>query len=305
MGESMNFTRINIDEVEEKFFYGVRFFVWNTYDGDNHFDLLHKNGEIYHVGYSKILEDIFTVIKNFSNTKNFCEKWFWHYMEMGGGVVFIHEEIAELYKKYAEISGDFKIDGPNFDAAKKAVQELKYLNERIFDSATDYKETDWIYLGNENERYFLGKPGQKNLLIFGINPSTATPKKLDPTIKKICKIVNANGYDGWIMMNIYPQVTPNPEKLKFDSQMFDKNFEMIESIFEKFDINNVWCAWGNLIDTTGKNFLRKSLKNIVEILKNFDLTYLNYSELTAKGNPRHPLYVSLQDNFRYFDIKKY
>lgn len=142
-------------------------------------------------------------------------------------------------------------------------------------------------------------------MIFGINPSKATPEKLDPTIKKICKIINATSYDGWIMMNIYPQVTPHPEKLNFDSQMFEKNLEMIELILEKFDIKNIWCAWGILIDTAGKIFLRQSLRNITAILKNFDLKYFRYGELTAKGNPRHPLYVSLQDSFQYFDIKKY
>lgn len=136
----MSFAKINVDEVE-KIFYGIRFFVWHTYDCDNYFKLLHKNGEIYRVEYSEQLEDIFSVIKNFSCTKNFCEKWFWHYMEMGGGVVFIHEEIAELYKKYAEIDGDFKIGGPDFDAAKKAVQDLNMLTKKFFDNATDYKKT--------------------------------------------------------------------------------------------------------------------------------------------------------------------
>lgn len=301
----MNFTRISIDNVDERFFFGVKFFIWNTYDRDNYFDLFHKNGKIYRLEYSEILKNIFPVIKNFSRTENFCEKWFWHYMEMGGGVVFIHEEIVESYKKYAEIDGDFQIAAPNVEAAKKAVHDFNVLTKKFFDDATDYKKTGWIYLGNNNERYFLGKPGQKNLLIFGINPSTATPEKLDPTIKKICKIINSNRYDGWIMMNIYPQITPHPKELNFDSQIFEKNFEMIELIPEKFCIEDVWCAWGNLIDTAGKKFLRQSLENIIAILKNFDLKYLNYGELTAKKNPRHPLYVSLQDSFRTFDIENY
>ena len=104
---------------------------------------------------------------------------------MGGGVVFIHKEIAENYKKYAGIKGKLKIDGPNWEAAIKALGELKLL-----DNAIDYKNDGWIYLGNDIERYFLGKPKENNLLIFGINPSTATTKKLDKTMNKIVKIID-------------------------------------------------------------------------------------------------------------------
>ena len=31
-----------------------------------------------------------------------------------------------------------------------------------------------IYLGNEKERYILGQPGTNNMLVVGVNPSTAS-----------------------------------------------------------------------------------------------------------------------------------
>ena len=37
----------------------------------------------------------------------------------------------------------------------------------------------WIYLGNDKERYVLGQPGVENMLVFGVNPSTAVPGKDD------------------------------------------------------------------------------------------------------------------------------
>ena len=50
-------------------------------------------------------------------------------------------------------------------------------------------ETDgWIYLGNTDERYILGQPGRRNMLVFGVNPSTAVPGKDDPTIRKVRKL---------------------------------------------------------------------------------------------------------------------
>ena len=62
----------------------------------------------------------------------------------------------------------------------------------------------WIYLGNEKERYVLGQPGDKNILVFGVNPSTAVAGKDDPTIRKVRSISQHDGFDGWIMVNLYP-----------------------------------------------------------------------------------------------------
>lgn len=33
----------------------------------------------------------------------------------------------------------------------------------------------WLYIGDNKERYLLGQPGRNNILIFGVNPSTACP----------------------------------------------------------------------------------------------------------------------------------
>lgn len=59
----------------------------------------------------------------------------------------------------------------------------------------------WLYIGDEKERYLLGQPGKYNLLVFGVNPSTASPgeSNLDPTIRKVRKVAEKEGFDGWIM----------------------------------------------------------------------------------------------------------
>lgn len=67
----------------------------------------------------------------------------------------------------------------------------------------------WIYERNEDNsaRYVLGQifnPNGNTLLCFGINPSTACPECIDNTIKKIISISRHNGYENWIMLNIYP-----------------------------------------------------------------------------------------------------
>ena len=63
---------------------------------------------------------------------------------------------------------------------------------------------EWIYINNEDNsiRYALGTKGNNTLFCFGINPSTATPDKPDPTIRKVEFIAKYNGYDSFIMFFI-------------------------------------------------------------------------------------------------------
>jgi len=77
---------------------------------------------------------------------------------------------------------------------------------------------NWIYDTNEDNsaRFTLGEYEDfisKTLICFGINPSTATPEKLDNTIIKIKLFAKNNNYKNWIALNIYPQRATNPEDL--------------------------------------------------------------------------------------------
>ena len=81
----------------------------------------------------------------------------------------------------------------------------------------------WIYERDDQNlnRYALGQVFDENgktLICFGINPSTACPDSLDNTINKIIKIAHFNGYDNWIMLNIYPQRATNPDKENYKNQ---------------------------------------------------------------------------------------
>ena len=151
----------------------------------------------------------------------------------------------------------------------------------------------WVYDGDDKVRYVLGKPGKNNLLVIGVNPSTAKPGALDPTMRKVVKISDANGYDGFIMVNLYPQRATKPAGMKEDSDLIEKNIAQIKAICEKYDIKNAWCAWGNVIDIFGKDsFLHKSWGKIKTLLEDNNITAWHYDKLTNAGNPRHPLYVA-------------
>jgi len=52
---------------------------------------------------------------------------------------------------------------------------------------------------------------------------------------------------------------------------------------------------------TGKGFLYGALFAVYEVLGNC-VKWYNYGNLTKGGNPRHPLYMPLTDEFQEFDV---
>ena len=70
-----------------------------------------------------------------------------------------------------------------------------------------YDVRRWLYVPNQytEYRYILGTRGQKPLICVGINPSTAAPDALDNTLKSVERIALYNGYDSFLMFNVYAQ----------------------------------------------------------------------------------------------------
>lgn len=106
---------------------------------------------------------------------------------------------------------------------------------------------EWIYKNNNDNtcRYVLGIPGDKPLICFGINPSTAEPGVLDNTMKSVDRIAKNNGFDSWIMLNIYPQRVTNPDymNINVNDDICDENLRYIEEILSRGDVT-IWAAWG-------------------------------------------------------------
>ena len=186
------------------------------------------------------------------------------------------------------------------------------LDDEALRALSDYRRNregipaGWVYLGNDSERYVLGWPGERNILVLGVNPSRAKPGEdnADPTIRKVRSIANAKGYDGWIMMNLHPQRTPRPKEMKEMDGWSENNLRAVMAVMREFQIHAVWCAWGNMIDMPGKKFLRRALARIYEAVGESARWY-TYGSLTRKGNPRHPLYMPLDYAFQSFDVRGY
>ena len=104
------------------------------------------------------------------------------------------------------------------------------------------------------------------------------------------RIATHNGYSGYLMLNVYPQRATNPEDLhkRINKAYHRQNVDAIVQAIHKYKVDTLWLAYGDLIDH--RKYFQRCLQEIYEALEIFDLNYVVAGTLTAKGNPRHPLY---------------
>lgn len=165
---------------------------------------------------------------------------------------------------------------------------------------------DWLYINTTDNkaRFVLGVRGSNPLVCFGINPSTAHPDRLDPTVKRIQDFAHTNGFDSFIMLNVYPQRATKPKLMDTarDEVLHRENISQIKRIL--CDGNRtILAAWGTTI--TIRPYLIECLREIVHAVSGFPCHWVNLGDLTKEGHPRHPLYIKGDDPLRDFDIMGY
>jgi hypothetical protein len=143
--------------------------------------------------------------------------------------------------------------------------------------------------GDNTSRYILGTIGENPLICFGINSSTATPLRLDPTVNRVRLLSERLGYDSFVMFNVYPVRATNPNDLTPQCDYAEKlaNEKAVAEFvdYKKYDI---WLAYGDIIEK--RKYLRQCLDDIIALPELANVSYFHRG-LTKKGNPRHPLYI--------------
>ena len=88
--------------------------------------------------------------------------------------------------------------------------------EAALQPSADYDVNRWLYVPHtySEYRYILGTRGLKPLICVGINPSTAAPDALDPTLQSAQRIALNNGYDSFLMFNVYAQRATRPDDME-------------------------------------------------------------------------------------------
>jgi len=167
--------------------------------------------------------------------------------------------------------------------------------------------SEWLYLNNAEDtvRYVLGEKSINMVACIGINPSTAKPNALDNTLKSVKRISQFNGFDGWVMYNLYPQRSTNPDNLhnEIDHVLRLRNIEIISRSIHDLGIDTIWLAYGDLIES--RKYLPYCLLSLYSHLKPQNLSWKIIAEPTQKRHPKHPLYKPAKSPFIDFDMDKY
>ncbi len=171
----------------------------------------------------------------------------------------------------------------------------------------DYDVKKWLYAPNfySEYRYILGTRGEKPLICIGINPSTAQPGDLDNTLKSVERIALGNGYDSFIMFNVYAQRATDPDAMEqvCNEALHRENMEAFRYVLSISESPAVWGAWGTIIEK--RDYLPRCLQDMVSIGQQYGATWYCAGKCSKKGHPHHPLYLRKDEKLRMFDVTAY
>lgn len=189
----------------------------------------------------------------------------------------------------------------------KDIDILTFSDALKHNTETEYDKTKWIYVPDfySEYRYILGTRGKKSLICIGINPSTAEPDNLDNTLKSVERIALSNGYDSFIMFNVYSQRATNPDDMEKECNfaLHKENMKAFEYILRLSESPSVWAAWGNIIEK--RAYLKDCVSDMIEIGERYNAKWYSCGKISKKGHPHHPLYLKSDLKLDKFDIKKY
>lgn len=164
----------------------------------------------------------------------------------------------------------------------------------------------WIHDSSSDggARFTLGTVGENPLVCFGINPSTATPAKLDPTVTRVRNRAERNGFDSWVMLNVYPQISTDPVGIhrEFDPVLKAENERHIVSLIDGRPLR-LLAAWGGLIGS--RRYLPSLLADIVRTTDAAGCKWVSIGEPLPGGHPRHPSRARNDFALEAFDVDSY
>ena len=114
----------------------------------------------------------------------------------------------------------------------------------------DYDTAKWLFVPNTytEYRYILGTRGARPLICLGVNPSTAAPEHLDPTLQSVQRIALNNGFDSFIMLNVCAQRATSPSDMALEpsARLHAENVRAFAYALSLSDAPSVWAACSSL-----------------------------------------------------------
>ena len=176
--------------------------------------------------------------------------------------------------------------------------------------SADYDITKWLYVPNfySEYRYILGTRGERPLICVGVNPSTAAPDHLDNTLKSVERVARFNGYDSFLMFNVYAQRATNPDDMEplCNPVLHGENMRAFDYALslDRSGAPAVWAAWGAVIEK--RDYLPQCVRDMIAVGQRRGARwYTAGSRSKRKGHPHHPLYLRKDSQLEEFNVAEY
>lgn len=171
----------------------------------------------------------------------------------------------------------------------------------------EYDINKWLYAPNfySEYRYILGTRGSHPLICVGINPSTAKPDALDNTLKSVQRIAEGNGFDSFLMFNVYAQRATKPDDMErtCNQALHKENMEAFRYLLSIDEHPAVWAAWGAIIEK--RRYLSDCVADMLRISRDYNAAWYCAGAISKKGHPHHPLYLRKDEKLKPFDTEGY
>ncbi len=173
-----------------------------------------------------------------------------------------------------------------------------------------YDRDAWIYVPDfyTEYRYILGTRGVNPLICIGINPSTAEPGNLDNTLKSVSRIASGNGFDSFLMINVYAQRATRPDDMdrELNLALHRANMDAFRYVLAHVGAGHrpaVWAAWGTIIEK--RPYLPDCVREMAAIGEEYGARWLCAGKCSGRGHPHHPLYLRKDEKVCDFDVASY
>lgn len=197
-------------------------------------------------------------------------------------------------------------------SGETALLELQSFDRALADALSpspDYDVSAWLYVPNHygEYRYILGTRGERPLICVGVNPSTAAPGSLDNTLKSVERVARHNGYDSFLMLNVYAQRATRPEDMdRFrNAELHAENMRAFDYALslDRSGAPAVWAAWGAVIEK--RPYLSQCVRDMIAVGQRRGARWFSAGKRTRAGHPHHPLYLKKDSALDEFDAAAY
>ena len=119
------------------------------------------------------------------------------------------------------------------------------------------------------------------------------------------RIALGNGFDSFLMFNVYAQRATDPDTMEklCNPLLHRENMEAFRYVLSISDHPAVWAAWGAIIEK--RKYLPDCVRDMAAIGQEYGASWYCAGAVTRKGHPHHPLYLRKDEKLRPFDIEGY